>query len=66
MMPDQDGWDTLQILTNQDETQQIPVIVCTVLSAKELALSLGATLFLEKPVTQQSLLLALRSIEDTA
>jgi len=65
MMPDQDGWDVLQTLTNQPETRHIPVIVCTVLSAKELALSLGATFFLEKPITEQTLLSALGALEGT-
>ena len=63
MMPGQDGWDTLQTLTNQSGTQHIPVIVCTVLNAKELALRLGATFFLEKPVSEQVLLDALRALE---
>ncbi len=63
MMPDQDGWDTLQTLANQPQTQHIPIIVCTVLSAKELALSLGAAAFLEKPVTEQALISALAALE---
>ena len=66
MMPDQDGWDVLQALSNRPETMQIPVIVCTVLSCKELALSLGATLFLEKPVTQQAFLSALGALQEEA
>lgn len=65
MIPDQDGWDVLQTLTNQPETQHIPVIVCTVLSAKELALSLGAAFFLEKPITERTLLSALDALEGT-
>ncbi len=63
MMPDQDGWDVLQTLLNQPETRQIPIIVCTVLKQKALALSLGATAFLEKPVTKQALLAVLDSLE---
>ncbi len=62
MMPHQDGWDVLQTLTNQAETQHIPIIVCSILDARELALSLGATLFLEKPVTERSLIAALESL----
>jgi CheY-like chemotaxis protein len=63
MMPDQDGWDVLQTLANQPQTRHIPIIVCTVLSARELALSLGAASFLEKPVTEQALLSALEALE---
>ncbi len=63
MMPNQDGWDVLQTLANQPQTRHIPIIVCTVLSARELALSLGATSFLEKPVTERALLAALEALE---
>jgi CheY-like chemotaxis protein len=65
MMPDQDGWDVLQTLLNQPDTRHIPIIVCTVLKQKELALSLGATAFLEKPVSKQALLAALGALEET-
>ena len=63
-MPDQDGWDVLQTLANQPETRHIPVIVCTVLSAKELALSLGAAFFLEKPITEKALISTLRMLDE--
>ncbi len=68
MIPDPDGWSVLQTLRNQLETRHIPVVVCTVLGTKELALSLGAAAFLEKPVTEEALLSALEAvqkIEDT-
>lgn len=64
MMPDQDGWEVLQTLLHQPDTRHIPVIVCSVLRQKELALSLGATAFLEKPVTEQTLLATLAALED--
>lgn len=62
MMPSQDGWALLQTLTNHPETQGIPIVVCSVLRQRELALSLGAAAFLEKPVTQQALLAALEAL----
>lgn len=62
MMPDQDGWDVLQTLSNQPTTEHIPVVVCTVLSAKRLALALGAAVFLEKPITEDKLISTLASI----
>jgi CheY-like chemotaxis protein len=64
MMPAQDGWELLQVLLNRPETRHIPVIVCSVLKQKELALSLGATAFLEKPVSEQALLAALEALEE--
>lgn len=63
MMPAQDGWEVLQALLNQPDTCHIPVIVCSVLKQKDLALSLGATAFVEKPVTEQALLSTLEALE---
>jgi CheY-like chemotaxis protein len=59
MMPRRDGWDILQVLRGQRHARELPVLVCSVLQQRELALSLGATDFLPKPVTQQMLLEAL-------
>jgi CheY-like chemotaxis protein len=63
MMPEQDGWDLLQVLLNQPDTRHIPVIVCTVLKQKQMALLLGATAFLQKPVSEPALLAVLESLE---
>jgi len=63
MMPDQDGWELLQLLLNQPETRHVPIIVCSVLRQRTLALSLGAVAFLEKPVSRQALLGALQALE---
>jgi CheY-like chemotaxis protein len=63
MMAHQDGWDVLQTLMNQPETHSIPIVVCSVLNAKDLALSLGAYAFLAKPVDDQVLLAVLRDLE---
>ena len=55
MMPGQDGWDLLQSLLSHAGTRTIPIVVCSVLKQKELALSLGASAFLEKPVNERDL-----------
>jgi CheY-like chemotaxis protein len=62
MMPNQDGWEILQLLKNDPATQQIPVIICSVLEDSELAHSLGAIACLRKPVTQADLLSALNNL----
>lgn len=59
MMPEIDGWELLGKFRHHPQTEQIPIIVCTILSQKELALSLGASGFIHKPVTRQNLLLEL-------
>lgn len=62
MMPVVDGWEILQTLQTNPETQHIPVIVCSVWDEPELASLLGAAAFLKKPVTQQALLDALAQL----
>ncbi|HEY3109625.1 MAG TPA: response regulator [Chloroflexota bacterium] len=59
MMPDQDGWDALQSLRHHPRTQDVPIVVCTVLAESQLARALGATAFLRKPLTRPALLEAL-------
>jgi CheY-like chemotaxis protein len=59
MMPAVDGWDVLARLRHHPATQHIPIIVCTILPQRELAGLLGATAFLQKPVSQQAFLEAL-------
>jgi len=59
MMPQVDGWELLGRLRLHPATGDIPVIVYTVLAQEELALSLGASDFLRKPVTRQAFLAAL-------
>jgi CheY-like chemotaxis protein len=49
-------------LLHQPDTHHIPIVVCTVLKQKELALSLGAAAFLEKPVKEHELVSALDAL----
>jgi CheY-like chemotaxis protein len=60
MMPSQDGWEILQRLKSSPDTQHIPVIVCSVLNEPQLALTMGASDYLTKPVSQVELLDVLR------
>ena len=61
MMPDLDGWEMLGRLRAHPQSANIPVVICTILDQERLALSLGATRFLRKPVTREALLVALDS-----
>lgn len=63
MMPTMDGWEILQALQADPETQHIPVIVCSVWDEPELASSLGAASFLKKPIMQKDLLDALARLK---
>lgn len=62
MMPDQDGWELLQTLVTQAATRDVPVIVCSVLKQKDLALALGAFGFIEKPITERILIDSLEEL----
>lgn len=56
VMPARDGWEILSALRQDPATVAVPVVVCSVLPDRDLALSLGAADFLDKPVTRDRLL----------
>jgi CheY-like chemotaxis protein len=56
MMPLRDGWDLLQILKRDPSTEKIPIAVCSVVHERALALAMGASYFLPKPVDREALL----------
>ncbi len=62
MLPDVDGWELLAHLREHPATGSIPVIVCSVIRAEELALELGAALYLPKPVGRQQFIHALDQV----
>jgi CheY-like chemotaxis protein/transposase len=62
MMPEMDGWELLQRLRNRPQTATIPVIICSVISDPELAYSLGAALFLPKPISRRDVMDALHQL----
>jgi CheY-like chemotaxis protein len=59
MLPGIDGWELLGRLREHPETQDVPVVVCTILSQEQLARTLGATDFLRKPITRDAFLATL-------
>ena len=59
MMPRLDGWKVLAQLRQHPLTSQIPIVVCTIMAQEEMALALGASGFVRKPVTRQAFLVAL-------
>ncbi len=59
MMPEIDGWEMLGRLRQHPLTSHIPIVVCSILTQEELALSLGASAFVRKPITRQAFLTAL-------
>jgi CheY-like chemotaxis protein len=62
MLPDVDGWELLISLKADPAKATIPVIVCSVVTDPELALDLGASLYLQKPVWRDQFLEAVEKI----
>ncbi|WP_162241332.1 MULTISPECIES: response regulator [unclassified Methylobacterium] len=54
-MPQMDGWSVLRALRRDTELGNTPVVMVTVLDEQNLAFSLGATDYLQKPVDWQEL-----------
>jgi CheY-like chemotaxis protein/transcriptional regulator with XRE-family HTH domain len=64
MMPRVDGWKLLSQLRQHLLTEHTPIVLCTILAQEEMALTLGASGFVRKPVTRQAFLAALdRQVE---
>ncbi len=56
LLQDIDGWELLGRFRAHPQLGDQPVIVCTILPQRDLALSLGAAAFLSKPLSQRQLL----------
>ena len=66
MLPDIDGWELLALVRQQPEMRTIPLIVCSVVRQEELALALGASGYLTKPVLPDQFILALEKVAPRA
>jgi CheY-like chemotaxis protein len=62
MMPQVDGWQVLEELRRRPRTARTPIIICSVFNNPALALSLGATRCLLKPVRRDDMLRALAEV----
>ena len=61
LMPDLDGWSTLQELKRDDGLSDIPVIMVTIVDEENRGYALGAAAYLTKPVNREHLRKALAS-----
>jgi CheY-like chemotaxis protein len=61
LMPDFDGWNTLQELKRNDDLSDIPVIMVTIVDEESRGYALGAAAYLVKPVDRERLRKALAS-----
>jgi len=64
MLPGMDGWDVLKYLKYDSETNNIPVIVVSMLDEAEVGFSLGVADYFVKPVEKNTLIVALNTLKD--
>ncbi|HBF36335.1 MAG TPA: hypothetical protein DDW50_03355 [Firmicutes bacterium] len=62
ILPQKDGWEILAELKTSSETREIPVIMVSILSEKNLAYKLKADEYLIKPVSQEELTTAVQRL----
>lgn len=63
MMPGKNGWHVLLDLKRTPETQDIPVIILSIVDDKKMGFSLGAAEYLVKPIDRNVLLKKLKRLE---
>ncbi len=63
MMPGKDGWQVLHELKQNPATQDIPVVILSIVDNKKLGFSLGAAEYLVKPIDKVLLLRKLKTLE---
>ena len=63
MMPGYDGWQVLQDLRSDAETQKTPIIICSIVEDTAKGYALGATDYLLKPIIQDDLINALGRLD---
>ncbi len=63
LLPGIDGWEVLETLRADPETQALPVIIASIVDERARGLAAGAADYLVKPVGRDELLAALRRIQ---
>jgi signal transduction histidine kinase/ActR/RegA family two-component response regulator len=61
-LPGMDGWELLRTLKADPVTEQVPVILVTIVDERHRGLSLGASDYLIKPVGREDLIRSLRRV----
>ena len=64
MMPQIDGLQMLSRVKHHPSLTRIPVLICSVLPQRDLAISLGASGFIQKPIRREAFIAALDKASD--
>jgi CheY-like chemotaxis protein len=59
MMPNKDGWSVLAEIKSDPATQDVPVVICSIVEQEEKGFSLGAADYLLKPIPEEDLVRAM-------
>jgi PAS domain S-box-containing protein len=62
MMPGYDGWQVINDLKKDKDTQDYPVIICSIVEEEEKGFSLGAADYLVKPILEEDLVHSLNRL----
>ena len=60
LMPGMDGWSVLKQLKSDDELSNVPVIIASIVDDKKTGFALGASDYLNKPVSKEDLQTSLK------
>ncbi|MFQ5770987.1 MAG: response regulator, partial [bacterium] len=63
LMPEQNGWEFLDVFKQDLTTRKIPIIITSILSEKERAFEMGASEYLVKPFNPKKLIAFLNNLE---
>ncbi len=63
LMPDMDGWAVLSTLKSENELENIPIIILSIIENRNMGFSLGASEYLTKPIDQSYLADILRKYQ---
>ena len=66
MLPKKDGWNVLKELKENPETEDIPVIMVSIIGDKNLGYGLGAYEYIVKPISSEKLTHAFSKLEELA
>jgi GAF domain-containing protein/CheY-like chemotaxis protein len=64
MLPDKDGWQVLHDLKQDKRTEDIPIVLLTIVDKKALGFRLGASAYLLKPLDPEAVMDALRRVTE--